>query len=120
MVGVEPANTLRFQNVRVRLMPSDTGSPSVPALVGKRSTSSNSTILIGRDASPAGELAPATVSRPPVNDLCSSVLPLSRLFGSAILPWIAGVSRTIGAKRSFAHASPISSVGCTISIGAGS
>jgi len=34
MVGVEPASTLRFQNVAARFLPSEIGSPSVPAEAG--------------------------------------------------------------------------------------
>jgi hypothetical protein len=58
MVGVEPPSTLRFQNVVVRFLPRLTGSPSAPAEAGKRSTSSNSAIRIGREARPAGRVRP--------------------------------------------------------------
>ena len=60
-VGVEHRKRRRFQNVFVRALPRLTGSPSAPALGGYRSTSSNNATRIGRDASEAGELAPAMV-----------------------------------------------------------
>src|SRR5690606_27992548 len=85
-VGVDVRIVLRFQNVVDRLRASETGSPSVPALGGYLSTSSASTILIGRDARDAGLLAPASVICPPGNVLCSSVLPLSLARGSFTLP----------------------------------
>ena len=69
---------------------------------------------------PAGALAPTMVRCPPGNRLCNIVLPLSRERGSAILPCNAGVSRTIGARRSLLNVSDISIVGWTIRIGAGS
>ena len=119
-VGVEVKINFRFQNVALRLRASVIGSPSVPALTGYRSTSSHKTTRIGRDAREAGEFAPQTVMWPPGKLLCSSVLPLSRLRGSLIFPRSAGVSRTIGARRSLLQASPSSSVGIRTRSGAGS
>ena len=57
-----------FQNVVIRLAARSTGSPSVPALSGKRSTSSASSTRTGRDANPAGLLAPHMIRRPPGNN----------------------------------------------------
>ena len=48
------------------------------------------------------------------------VLPESRLLASLTLPRSTGVSRIIGAMRSFEKVSAISTVGCTTRIGAGS
>src|SRR6059058_4918499 len=57
---------------------------------------------------------------PPGKDLWRRVFPLSLALGSAILPRKAGVSRTIGARRSLDQASAMSRVGWSSSIGAGS
>jgi len=58
MVGVETSTIFRLWKFDVRCRASLTGSPSVPALSGKRSTSSQSTTRIGREARPAGAFAP--------------------------------------------------------------
>jgi hypothetical protein len=78
------------------------------------------TIRIGREARLEGLFAPAMVSRPPANVLCRTVLPLSRDLASPSFSRRQGVSRTIGARRSFDQASAISSVGCRTRIGEGS
>ena len=65
MVGVETAMIFLFQNVDVLFLASESGSPSLPAEAGKRSTSSASTMRIGREASPAGEFAPTKLRLPP-------------------------------------------------------
>jgi hypothetical protein len=119
-VGVEVKTSFLFQNVALLLRASVTGSPSVPADAGYLSTSSQSTTRMGLDASDAGLFAPQIVRWPPGKLLCNNVLPLSRLRASLILPRSAGVSRNIGARRSFDHASPSSSVGISTKTGAGS
>lgn len=60
-VGVENIPILRFQNVAERFFARDTGSPSEPAEIGYLSTSSQSTIRMGREARELGELAPQEV-----------------------------------------------------------
>jgi len=86
MVGVDTAIIFRFQNVEVRFLASESGSPSLPADAGNLSTSSANTILIGRDASPAGLFAPTRLRLPPGKTLCSVVLFESLARGSLTLP----------------------------------
>ena len=85
-VGVETITIFLFQNVAARFLASWIGSPSEPALAGYRSTSSQSTRRIGRDARPDGLLAPTSVKLPPGNNLCNVVFPLSLARGSFTLP----------------------------------
>ena len=74
----------------------------------------------GRDARLLGLFAPAIVRCPPGNDLCSTVSPPVRPL-CAISPVRHGVSRNIGANRSFENASAIGfCVGCSTSTGLGS
>src|SRR5210317_288746 len=102
-VGVLTKMILRFQNVADRFRASATGSPSVPADNGYRSTSSHKITRHGRDASDDGEFAPHAVTCPPENTLCSVVFPLARARGSPIFADKTGVSRIAGASLSFDH-----------------
>ena len=68
----------------------------------------------------AAEFAPAIAKCPPGNFFCRSVLPALRDFASETRPRSAGVSLSIGARRSFDHVSAISSEGCRTRIGAAS
>lgn len=122
LVGVETIKILRFQNVADRFLASSIGSPSDPDDAGNRSVSSSKTIRIGLDASCAGEFAPIIEIRPPGKFFCKVVLPLSRDRGSFTFPLRHGVSRNIGANRSFENVSaiPFWPVGWTTKIGAGS
>ena len=79
LVGVENNPITLFQNVVIRLAARSTGSPSVPALSGKRSTSSASSTRTGRDANPAGLFAPHMMRRPPGKSLDKIVFLPSRV-----------------------------------------
>ena len=123
IVGVDAMTIfLLWANSAVRWIASDTGSPSVPALAGYRSTSSSSAYRIGRIASPEGEIAPVNVMWPAplARTLCSVVLLESRDLTGAIFPRSAGVVRNIGATRSFESALASSVRGSTTSTGPGS
>jgi hypothetical protein len=119
IVGVDTRPIFRFQKVVVRFSARPTGSPSWPALAGKRSTSSQSTTRIGREARLAGALAPVMVRRPPGNAFCK-IVSLESLALPENTALRTSVSRIIGATRSLENASAISTVGCTMRIGAGS
>ena len=119
-VGVLVNIILRLWNVVVRFLIKFTGSPSTPADCGYRLTSSQQTIRMGRDARPVGELAPVIVMCPPGNDLWNSVLLDARLLLSAIKFLSAGVSLTIGARRSWLQVLARSTVGWSTIMGAGS
>ena len=119
-VGVEKSPMTRFQYVVIRFDAKSTGSPSVPAESGKRSTSSQSRMRTGRDASPAGLLAPAITRRPPGKILFKIVLLLSLVLTSKKRLESAGVSRIMGAMRVFEKSCAISIVGWIIMMVQGS
>ena len=75
---------------------------------------------IGRDARPDGELAPATMMKPPGNCLRRIVLELSRDFSETTRAASDGVSRNIGCRRSTDQPSPSSTVGHRHMVEAGS
>src|SRR6516164_8541382 len=83
-----------FQNAVVLAIARDTGFPSVPALMGKRSVSSRRTIRIDRPLRLAAELAPPIARKPPLKLVRRSVFCESRALGSATSPRNLGVSLT--------------------------
>ena len=116
--GVETITVFLSQKVVCRFCARLKGSPSVPALAGYLSTSSASSTLMGRLASPVAEFAPTMVMCPPGKFFFMMVFPLYRLFTST-LSRSSGVSRIIGANRSLEKVCPMSKVGCITRIGAG-
>ena len=97
------------------------GSPSVPALTGKRSISSHNKTRIGLDAKSLGEFAPTTTISPPGNFLCNVLLSPSLALGSATLSASSGVSLIIGASLSLDQSFAIGSLlGTTTIIAEGS
>ena len=120
MVGVEAITIFLFQNVVVLFKANETGSPSAPALKGKRSISSANRILTGLLANPLALFAPTTAIKPPSNFLCKTVFSLSFALGSFTLPFKTLLLLSIGFNLSLLHVLAISKVGCMTRTGQGS
>src|SRR5499427_3390176 len=109
--GLETITAFRFQNALVRATASWIGFPSVPALAGYRSTSSNNTTRTGRPLKLDALFAPPIATNPPLKLFRLNVLVESLARGSATRSRNRGESRIIGANRSVENASPNSIVG---------
>ncbi|GFR24139.1 hypothetical protein TNCT_412221 [Trichonephila clavata] len=119
LLVLKPRIFFRRVNVLVRAILRRTGSPSPPESPGYASTSSKKRYLTGIERKPTGLLAPVTTTVPPGNSLLCTVFPESLDLGSFILLLKHGVSSMSGANLPLDQRFPISTVGCTTSIGPG-
>jgi hypothetical protein len=119
-VGVEASRIFRRRNAAVRLIASESGSPSAPTLAGNLSISSARSNRTGLELRDAGELAPLIVRTAPATPFRKMLLSESRDRGAPIWSRRTSQSRIAGMSRSLLNAAASSRVGMMYMEGPGS